>query len=135
MEHPMVQQIVKPIVTPEDFTLCFKCVLKRTALAYSGRSVPHYKVCTHIKEEGIGELLASVYASMMKVPLDAGFFPEIWGKAIDVILEIFLGFIRNNKLRIIQLLEAYLNQVLRLAFARNISKLAQDKDGIMSDHQ
>jgi hypothetical protein len=42
---------------------------------------------------------------------------------------------RTNKLRIIQLPEADLNQVLRSAFTRNISKLAQDKDGIISEHQ
>jgi hypothetical protein len=50
-------------------------------------------------------------------------------------LEKILGVIRTNKLRIIQVLEADLNQVLRSAFARNISKLAQDKDGIISEHQ
>jgi hypothetical protein len=72
---------------------------------------------------------------MMTVPLDAGFCPEIWRKAVDVMLEKILGVIRTNKLRIIHLLEADLNQVLRSAFARNISKLAQDSDGIISDHQ
>jgi hypothetical protein len=40
-----------------------------------------------------------------------------------------------NKLRIIQLLEADLNQVLRSAFARNISKLAQETPGIIREHQ
>jgi hypothetical protein len=134
-EHPMVQQIWKPIVTPEDFTSCFKCVPEKTASTYSGRSVPHYKACSQIKEEGIGELLALVYASMMKVPWDAGFCPERWMKAVGVMLENIPGVIRTNKLRIVQLLEADLNQVLRSAFARNISKLAQDKDGIISEHQ
>jgi hypothetical protein len=134
-EHPMVQQIWKPIITPEDSTSCFKCVPEKTASSYSGRSVPHYKACSQIKEEGIGELLALVYAAMMTVPLDAGFCPERWRKAVDVMLEKILGVIRTNKLRIIQLLEADLNQVLRSAFARNIIKLAQDKDGIISEHQ
>jgi hypothetical protein len=133
-EHPMVQKIWKPIVTPEDFTSCFKCVPERTASSYSGRSVPHYKACAHIKEEG-GELLASVYAYIMKVPLYSGFCPERRRKAVDVMLEKNLGAIRTNKLRIIQLLEAYLNQVLRSAFSRNIKKLAQKKYGIISDHQ
>jgi hypothetical protein len=75
-EHSRVQQIWKPIVTPEDFTSCFKCVQEKTASSYSGQSVQHYKACSQIKEEGIGELLASVYTSMMTVPLDAGFCPE-----------------------------------------------------------
>jgi hypothetical protein len=63
----MVHQIWKPIVTPEDFTSFFKCVPEKTALLYSGRSVPHYKACSQIKEEGICELLASFYAAMMTV--------------------------------------------------------------------
>jgi hypothetical protein len=40
-----------------------------------------------------------------------------------------------NKLGKIQLLEADLNQVLRSAFARNISKLTQETQGIISEHQ
>jgi hypothetical protein len=134
-EKPMVQRIWKPIVTPEDFTSCFKCVPEKTASSYSGPSVPHYKMCSQIKEEGIGELLASVHASMMMVPLDAQLCPERWRKAVDVMLKRIPGDIHTNKLCIIQLLEADLNQVLRSAFARNISKLAQDKDGIISEHQ
>jgi hypothetical protein len=70
-EQLMVQQILKLIVTPEDFTSCFKCVPEKTASSYSGRSVPHYNLCSRIKEEGIDELLASVYAVMMMMPLDA----------------------------------------------------------------
>jgi hypothetical protein len=50
-------------------------------------------------------------------------------------LEKIPGVVRSNKLRIIQLLEADLNQVLRIAFARNISKLAKNNKGIISDHQ
>jgi hypothetical protein len=50
-------------------------------------------------------------------------------------LEKIPGVIHTNKLRIMQLLEADLNQVLRSAFARNIRKLAQDKDEIISEHQ
>jgi hypothetical protein len=72
---------------------------------------------------------------MMTVTLDAGFCPERWRKAVDVMLEKIMGVIRTNKLRIIQLLDADLNQVLRSTFARNISTLAQDKDGIVSEHQ
>jgi hypothetical protein len=50
-------------------------------------------------------------------------------------LEKIPGAVRSNKLRIIQLLEADLNQVLRIVFARNIAKLAKNNKGIISDHQ
>jgi hypothetical protein len=79
--------------------------------------------------------MASVYAAMMKVPLDAGFCPERWREAVDVMLEKTSGIIRTNKLCIIQLLEADLNQVLCSDLARNIINLAQDSDGIISEHQ
>jgi hypothetical protein len=50
-------------------------------------------------------------------------------------LEKIAGFVRSNKLRIIQLLEADINQVLRIAFARNIAKLSKNNKGIINDHQ
>jgi hypothetical protein len=50
-------------------------------------------------------------------------------------LEKIPGVVRSNKLQIIQLLEADLHQVLHIAFARNIAKLAKNNKGIISDHQ
>jgi hypothetical protein len=50
-------------------------------------------------------------------------------------LEKIPGVPRSNKLRIIQLREADLNQVLRITFARNISRLAKEHFGIISEHQ
>jgi hypothetical protein len=72
---------------------------------------------------------------MMTVPLDAGFCPERWKQAGDVMLQKVPGISRSDKLRIIQLLEADLNQVLRIAFARNITRLTKDHEGIISEHQ
>jgi hypothetical protein len=72
---------------------------------------------------------------MISVPLATGFFPERWKKAIDVVLEKIPGFVRSNKLWIIQLLEADLNQVLRIAFTRNIAKLAKNNKGVIRNHQ
>jgi hypothetical protein len=50
-------------------------------------------------------------------------------------LEKVPGIPRLDKLRIIQLLEADLNQVLRIAFARKIRRLAKDHEGIISEYQ
>jgi hypothetical protein len=72
---------------------------------------------------------------MMSTPLAGGFCPERWRPAIAIMLEKIPGVPTINKLIIIQLLEADLNQVLRSAFARNISKLAQEISGIISEHQ
>jgi hypothetical protein len=42
---------------------------------------------------------------------------------------------RSEKLQIIKLLEADLNQVLRTVFAWNITRLAKEHEGIISEHQ
>jgi hypothetical protein len=54
---------------------------------------------------------------------------------VDVMLEKIPGIARSNKLMIIQLLEADLNQVLRAVFARNVTKLAQNHKGVIRDNQ
>jgi hypothetical protein len=63
---------------------------------------------------------------MASIPLETGFCPERWRHAVNIMLEKIPGIARSNKLRIIQLLEADLNQVLRATFARNVTKLAQN---------
>jgi hypothetical protein len=50
-------------------------------------------------------------------------------------LENIPGVVRSKKLRIIQLLKADLNQVLRIAFAINTTKLAQEHEVFISNHQ
>jgi hypothetical protein len=54
---------------------------------------------------------------------------------VGFMLEKIPGIARSNKVRIIQLLEADLNQVLRAAFARNVTKLAQNHKGVIRDYQ
>jgi hypothetical protein len=54
---------------------------------------------------------------------------------VDVMLEKVPGISRSDKLQIIQLLEADLNQVLRIAFTRNITHMAKEHEGIISERQ
>jgi hypothetical protein len=83
----------------------------------------------------VADIQVEVHTAMMRVPLDAGFCPERWKQAVDVMLEKVPGILRSDKLRIIQLLEVDLNQVLRIAFTRNITRFAKDHEGIISEHQ
>jgi hypothetical protein len=133
-KHPFLTKIIFQVVTTEDFISCFGCGAEKTSSSPSGRHVGHYLACTDMKDELSG-LLAAVHAAMMAIALTKGFCPERWRQAINIMLEKIPGVPRINKLRIIQLLEADLNQVLRSVFARNISKLAQDTPGIISEHQ
>jgi hypothetical protein len=134
-KHPNVQDIIQPIVTEAEFKSAFKCVPEKTASFFSDRGVHHYKACAEGSEDGIADIQSAIHAAMMTVPLNIGFCPERWNKAIDVKLEKIPGVVRSNKLRIIQMLEADLNQVLRIYFARNIAKLAKNNKGIIRDHQ
>jgi hypothetical protein len=134
-KHPNMQEIIQPIITEADFKSAFKCVPEKTASSFSGHGVHHYKACAKGSEDGLANIQSAIHAAMTTVPLATGFCPERWKKAIDVMLEKIPGVVRSNKLRIIQLLEADLNQVLRIAFARNIAKLAKNTKGIISDNQ
>jgi hypothetical protein len=133
--HPVIQKIIKPVITGEDFRSAVKCVMEKTASSYSGRGIPHYKTCAENMDDGLTDAMCSVHAAMMPIPMAAGFCPERWKHVKDVMLENITGVVRTNKLRIIQLLEADLNQVLRIAFARNITKLARENEGVISNHQ
>jgi phage FluMu gp28-like protein len=133
--HPTIQGIMAPIVSAKDFQSCFKCVPEKTASSYSGRSVLHYKACADGSKYGLADTLAEIHAAMATIPLETEFCPERWRFAVDIMLDKIPGIARTNKLRIIQLLEADLNQVWRAAFARNITKLAQNHEGVISEHQ
>jgi hypothetical protein len=54
---------------------------------------------------------------------------------VDVMLEKSPGISRSDKLRMIQLLEADRNQVLMISFARNITQITKEHEGIISEHQ
>jgi hypothetical protein len=132
--QPTIQGILTPILSAKDFQSCFKCVPEKTASSYLGRSVPHYKACPYGSKYGLTNTLAEIHAAMATIPLETGSCPERWRHAVDIMLEKIPGISRTNKLRIIQLLEAELNQVLRAAFASNITKLAHTHEGVISEH-
>jgi hypothetical protein len=110
-------------------------VPEKTASSFSRRGVHHYKACAEGSDDGLADIQVEVHAVIMMIPLDACFCLECWKQAVDVMLEKVPGIPRSDKLRIIQLLEADLNQVLRIAFTRNIMRLAKDHEGIISEHQ
>jgi hypothetical protein len=123
--HPVIQKISKPVITVDDFRSAVKCVPGKTASSYSVRGIPQYKACVENMDDGLTDAMCSVHATMMSIPLVAGFCPERWKHVIDVMLEKIPGIVRMDKLCIVQLLEGDLNQVIRISFARNIIKLAQ----------
>jgi hypothetical protein len=134
-KHPAIGKIIKPVVSPEDFKSAFKCVPEKTASSFSGRGVHHYKACAKGSDDGLADIRVEIHAAMMTVPLDAGFYPNRWKQSVDEMLEKVPGIPRSEKMRIIQFLEADLNEVLRIAFNRNTTRLAKYHEGIISEHQ
>jgi hypothetical protein len=88
------------------------------ASSYSGRWAPHCKACAENVNDGSTEAMCSVHGAMLSIPLAAGLCLERWKPVIDVMIENVPGVVRNSKSPIIQMLEADLNQVLRIAFAK-----------------
>jgi hypothetical protein len=134
-KHPALDKVLEPVVTENDFKSAFNCVREKTASYYFGRGVEHYKARAEGSDDEIVDVLSTVDADIMSVPLDTGFCPSIWKQAVDVMLVKIPGVSRSDKLRIIQLLEADLNQVLRITFARNIGRLAKEHEGIITKLQ
>jgi hypothetical protein len=95
----------------------------------------HYKACAKGSSDGLTDAQAGVHAALMSISLLTGYCPKRWKQVIDVMPEKIPGVVRSDKLRIIQLLEADLNQVLRIAFARNITILAKTHERVISKHQ
>jgi hypothetical protein len=87
IKQPEIQKIIPPIVTEEDFKSAFKCLPEKPASSYSGRGVHRYKAYSEGLQDCIADLIESLQAAMMTVPLTAGFCPERWKQAVDVMLE------------------------------------------------
>jgi hypothetical protein len=63
--HPVIQNIIKPVITVEDFRSAVKCVPEKTASSYSGRGIPHYKACADNMDDDLTDAMYSVHAAMM----------------------------------------------------------------------
>jgi hypothetical protein len=70
-KHPAIDNILKPVVTPEDFKSAFKCIPENTVSSFSGRGVHHYKACAEGSDDGMSDIQVEVHAATMTVPLDA----------------------------------------------------------------
>jgi hypothetical protein len=49
-QHPVIQQIIKPIITVDCFKSAFKCVSEKTASYYSGRVYHQTKHAQKVKD-------------------------------------------------------------------------------------
>jgi hypothetical protein len=64
--HPVIQKIIKPVITVDDFWSIVKCVPKKRASSYSGRGIPYYKACAENMDDGLTEAMYSVHAASVQ---------------------------------------------------------------------
>lgn len=67
-----------------------------------------------------------VYATLISIPFEFDFTLDQWLNALQVMLEKSKGNPRPDKLRVIQLIEADLNMMLRIIFGRRLVHSAED---------
>jgi hypothetical protein len=95
--HPLLQEIINPIVTDEDFRSSFQHVPEKTASSPSGRHAGHYKASIDPNDEHV-VLLAEVHVALLTTPLDTGYCTEWRRQEVDVMLENIPGISKTHKL-------------------------------------
>jgi hypothetical protein len=73
-QHPLLHEIINPIVTVEDFRSSFQHVPEKTASSLSERHMWHYKAYIDLNDEHT-VLLTEVHAALMAIPLATGYCP------------------------------------------------------------
>jgi len=99
-------------VTLTMFKNAFSGLSEKKSSSNSGRHIGHYKAALEC------EIAMEIHCRMMSIPFKHGITPDRWTKVTDVMLEKNPGVPRLHRLRVIQLIEADLNQCLLILFTR-----------------
>ena len=102
-------------ITPEDYEEGFKKWPEMTATSPSGRHLGLYKALLNNEE------LSGFFSGMCELPVKYGFAPKRWAHALKLMLEKDQGKPRVSRLRVIHLLEADYNFVLRTMWGQKTS--------------
>ena len=113
-------------LTPEEFASVFKKTRESTASSPSGIHIGHYKMAAEIP------MISKCLAKMISIPFQYCFAPKRWQRSIHFMLEKVQGTPRIDKLRIIQLIEADLNAMLKVKIGRQLMKMAE-ANGILGE--
>ena len=117
-------------ISTDDWVSGWSKMRESTASAPSGH-FGHYKtaaVAARLPEEHPDFFpdLASIYATLVSLPLKHGFAPEEWKHCVDAVLEKIPGRPIIEKLRIIMLFDAQFNFALKMVFGRRMIHNAED---------
>jgi hypothetical protein len=106
-------------ITETDYIKCFKSMKESKASSPSGRHVGHYIVAAKAEDPTLRQIYCHIAATafIMSLPLPR------WEQCLQVMLDKGKGH-RIDKLRIIQLVEADLNFVLKLIWGHRLNQAA-----------
>ena len=102
-KDPRIQPFLQE-VTQTMFNSTFSGLSEKKSSSNSRRHIGHYKATLEC------ETIIEIHCRMMSIPFKHGITPDGWTKVTDVMLEKNPGVPRLHGLRVIQLLEADLNQ-------------------------
>jgi hypothetical protein len=71
-QHPLLQEIINPIIPVEDFRSSFQHVPDKMASSPSGLHMGHYKECIDPNDEH-AVLFAEVHTALVTIPLATGY--------------------------------------------------------------
>ena len=114
-------------IYPADFRRLFKKWRESTTSSPSGRHIGHYKAILGDDD------LVEFFCAMCELPLNFGFSPKRWETTCTLMLEKSAKFgPRLDKLRVIHLLEADYNFILKLIWGRRLIHKAMDNRLILA---
>ncbi len=140
-EQPAVAAGAKVSVKIDDATFIdgWKKLRESTSSSPSGRHFGHYKTAVVVSRlpeahPAYFPQLSHLHAAMCHFPVKHGFAPKRWCESTNVMLEKIEGNPRLDKLRVIHLLEADFNYVLRLVWGKRLVSFAEDR-GYLGEEQ
>jgi len=109
----------KQLITPSMFKGAFKRLSEKKSSSATGRHIGHYKAAAQCEQ------ITDIHCKMTIFPFQKGFAPERWTQVTDVMLGKKPGIPRIHRLRVIQIIEADLNQCLLLLFNKPMVQNAE----------
>ena len=111
--------VITSEITGDEYQDFFKNTKESTSSSPSGIHIGHYKATIEIPD------MCDSHAIMMTIPFQYQFSPLRWKSSIHCMIEKVKGSPKNDKLRIIQLIEADFNAALKIKISKQLMALAE----------
>jgi hypothetical protein len=107
-------------LTTDDIKQTFGAWRESTSTSPSGRHLSHYKTIIMDDNTNTDNTLLQTITDMMNIPIKSNIVPSRWNNSVSVCLEKKPGQPQTNKIRIIHILEADYNGMMKAIWARRL---------------